>query len=194
MYDYNYKDFSYSERKHDLGKTVTIPMELYKSMQGEYFVGYDDNLTFGNGTSAWGWLYNPPDSGVNLYVNVWTVSDISVSTFRAQIWFNATPPGIPVDSYNVTPSNTSINPQPIPKIKLQSASGVVGDPVGGIKAFVRRGQPETTMVAEENGKFIFPPGGSFLIFLSNPESPDIRAEGRIAFGWWEEKITRQSRY
>jgi hypothetical protein len=58
----------------------------------------------------------------------------------------------------------------------------------GIKAFVRRGLPETTLVDDEQGKFIFPPGGSFLVFLSNPETPELAASGRIAFGWWEEPI------
>ena len=168
--------------------TVTIPMELYQSLEGRYFVGYDDNLTFGMGTSAWGRLYNPINSGVILYVNVWTVSDISETPFRAQFWFNATPPGVPMDSELVTASNTAIWPPPRPRVRVQSASHVVGEPYGGIKAFVRRGQPETTLVDTENGKFIFPPGGSFLIYLSNPETPDMRASGRIAFGWWEEKI------
>lgn len=49
-------------------------------------------------------------------------------------------------------------------------------------------KPEVTLVDDEQGKFIFPPGGSFLIFLSNPEVPDVLASGRIAFGWWEEPI------
>lgn len=174
-----------------LQKSVNIPIELYKSLRGEYFVGYADNLTFGQGTSAWGRLYNPPNSGVNLHVNVWTVSDISESPFRAQVWFNTTPPGSPVDSNLVTPANTSIQPLPKPKIKLQLATNAKGDPRGGIKAFVRRGQPEATLVAEENGKFIFPPGGSFLVFLSNPEAPQVQASGRVAFGWWEEKISKK---
>jgi len=71
---------------------------------------------------------------------------------------------------------------------LQYDKNVIGEPTGGIKAFVRRGQPETTLVDDEQGKFIFPPGGSFLIFLSNPETPTLEAAGRIAFGWWEEPI------
>ena len=52
--------------------------------------------------------------------------------------------------------------------------------MGGIKAFVRRGLPETTLVDDEQGKFICPTGGAFLIFLSNPETPELAAAGRIA--------------
>lgn len=167
---------------------VAVPINLAKSLEGKYFVGYADNLSFGNNTSAWARLFNPPNSNINLHVTVWTVSDVSESPFRAQIWFNTTPPGSPYESTLVTPANLAFCPLPSPKIKLQYSSNVTGEPIGGIKAFVRRGQPETTIVDDEQGKFIFPPGGSFLIFLSNPETPDLTASGRIAFGWWEEPI------
>lgn len=172
--------------KPSLDYAVSVPINLAKSLEGKYFVGYADNLSFGAGTSAWARLYNPPNSGVNLHVTVWTVSDISEAPFRAQIWFNAEAPGTPQDSTLVTPANTALCPLPRPRIKLQSSSNVVGDPRGGVKAFVRRGQPETTLVDDEEGKFIFPPYGSFLIFLSTPEAPTVTASGRIAFGWWEE--------
>lgn len=92
----------------------------------------------------------------------------------------------------MTPSNTAFLPVPKPKIKLQLASNVSGEPVGGVKAFVRRGEPETTLVDTENGKLIFPPDGSFLVFLSIPEKPEIAASGRIAFGWWEERIANRT--
>lgn len=174
-----------------MAKCVNIPIELYESARGKYFIGYADNLSFGNGASAWARLYNPPCSGVNLYVNVWTVTDISASPFRAQFWFNSTPPGTPSVSDLVTPSNTAIRPAPVPKIELQLASDVYGEPTGGVKAFVRRGEPETTLVETENGKLIFPPGGSFLVFLSISENPKAVASGRIAFGWWEEKVEKQ---
>ncbi len=171
-----------------LPKKVDIPIELYKSLQGRYFIGYADNLTFGNQTSAWARLYNPPYSKVNLFVNVWTVTDISDSPYRVQFWFNATPPGTPLNSDLVTPSNTALYPLPKPRIKLQYASNVEGEPTGGVKAFVRRALPETTLVEVENGKLIFPPGGSLLLFLSTPEAPTSSASGRVAFGWWEESI------
>lgn len=167
---------------------VAIPINLAKSLEGKYFVGYADELTFGKGTNAWARLFNPPNSGVNLHVTVWTISDVSETPFRAQVWFNAEPPGMPQDSPFVTPANLAICPLPRPKIRLQFAKNVSGDPVGGVKAFVRRGQPETTIVDDEQGKFIFPPGGSFLVFLSNPEAPELETSGRIAFGWWEEPI------
>jgi len=32
------------------------------------------------------------------------------------------------------------------------------------------------------------PVDRFFVFLSNPESPDVVTSGRVAFGWWQEKI------
>lgn len=186
QYSKNNKDDNIPKLKYN----ASIPINLAKSLEGKYFVGYADNLSFGLGTSAWARLYNPTNSNVNLHVTVWTVTDVSESPFRAQIWFNTHPQGNKQLSDLVTTSNFTIEPLPKSKIKLQYASFVMGDPVGGVKAFVRRGLPETTLVDDEQGKFIFPPGGSFLILLSNPESPDVKANGRVAFGWWEEPICR----
>ncbi|SES25943.1 DUF6143 family protein [Salipaludibacillus aurantiacus] len=171
-------------------EAVNIPIELYQSERGRYFVGYADELTFGLGKSTWARLYNPPNSRVNLHVNVWTVTDVAEVPFRAQFWFNSKPRGKPIQSDLVTPANTAFRPLPKPKIKLQFATDVEGEPIGGIKAFVRRAQPEATLVDVENGKFIFKEGGSFLVNVSAPEAPNIAASGRVAFGWWEEPVKR----
>ena len=161
-----------------LTKAVNIPIELYQSTLGRYFIGYADDLSFGRNTSAWARLYNPEGSGVNLHVNVWTVTDISDAPFRAQFWFNASVPG----AYSTaagTPTNTAIRPVPVPKVEMQLASDVTATPVGGVKAFVRRGQPLETMVETENGKLIFPPGGSFLVYISLIDALETPAEGRV---------------
>lgn len=167
---------------------TSIPVELTMSIQGKYFLGMAEDVTFGEATNGWARLFNPPDSGVNLFVNVWTVSDIISSPTRVQIWFNSIPPGIIQESETVTSANTAIVPIPEPKVKLQYAIGVKGFPAGGVKAFGRSAPEGETINSEENGKYIFPPGGSFLVFLSNPSTPTKPACGRISFGWWEEPI------
>jgi hypothetical protein len=172
----------------NIGKSVNVPIELYESTLGKYFIGYADELNMQDGTSAWAMLCNPRRSGVNLHVNVWTVTDISDSPFRAQFWFNSCPPGNASESSLVTSSNMALCPTPRPQVHLLKASNVYGEPTDGVKAFVRRGEPGTTVVEVENGKLIFPPGGSFLVFVTLENSADASGAARIAFGWWEERI------
>lgn len=174
-------------------ENVSTPIELYESILGKYFIGYADDLKFGQNTSAWARLYNPINSGVVLHVNVWTVTGVSASPFRVQFWFNATPPKSDINIAAVTPTNLCIQPPPRAKVELQYASNVTGEPTGGIKAFVRRALPETTLVDTENGKIIICEGGNFLVFLSNPETPELLTSGRVAFGWWEECIRNKCR-
>lgn len=168
---------------------VDVPIQLAKSLEGKYFVGFVDSLTFGEGTKAWVRLYNPIDSGVNLHVSAWTISDVSESSYTAEIWFNSMPLGTPQESKFVICANTAISPLPQPQIRLQYLSDVKGIPSEGTMAFIRRGVKSTTMVSEEQGKFIFPPGGSFMIFILNPLTPSQFASCSIAFGWWEEPIS-----
>lgn len=166
----------------------TMANSLYHSLQGQYFVGYADDMYFEKDRNAWAALMNPINSGVNLFVNVWTVTDLYEPPIRMQIWFNSNLPGDLAPSELVTPSNTAIFPLPKPKIILAQASNVIGTPQGGTKGFVRRTLPGETVVAEEDGKFIIPPGGNFAIFLSGTEDISITASVRVAYGWWEEKI------
>ncbi|MDD2494449.1 MAG: DUF6143 family protein, partial [Tissierellia bacterium] len=89
-----------------LNYNVGVPISLAKSLEGKYFVGIASNMKFGEATNAWARLYNPPDSNVNLYVNVWTAGNVTLTPFRIQIWFNSDANGIIEESNNVTPSNT----------------------------------------------------------------------------------------
>jgi hypothetical protein len=177
------------KRKYEkVKKIISIPNPLAKSFAGKYFVGYSDELAFGKGSSAWAGLFNPIDSGRYLFVTVWTITELlGASPIRAQIWFNSVPPGTPVVETLVTPANLALRPSPKPRVQILKASNVTGTPSGGIKAFVRRTEPGTTQVFEEDGKYIFAPGGNLTVFLSNPETPEELASGRVAFGWYEKK-------
>lgn len=169
-------------------QVADMPYALYLSLQGKYFVGYADNMEFSNGRSAWAGLINPIKSGVNLHLYVWTVTNIGQSPFMAEIWFNPITSGFPMKSELVTPANTALCPLPKPRVKLLQANDVSEEPKYGDKILVTRVIPEVTIASEEEGKFIFPPGGSFIISLSNLEASNEIGEGRVAFGWYEEKI------
>lgn len=169
-------------------QVASLPYALYLSLQGKYFLGSTDELEFGNGRSAWAGLLNPVNSDVNLHVYSWEVSNSGPSPIRAQIWFNSEPSGRPTRITTITPGNTTLIHLPRPRVKLFQAVDVLTEPQEGVKAFVRRAQAGVTIGDEEVGKFIFPPGGSFLIFLSNPEAPDQPAKAAVSYTWWEEKL------
>lgn len=168
------------------GQIAIMPNSLYHSLKGQYFVGYADNMYFEKSRNAWAVLYNPLNSGIDLFINVWTVTDLYEPPVRMQLWMNSRLPGPYTASNLVTPANTAFIPPPRPKVQLLQASNVIGVPEGGHKIFVRRTLPGETIVSEEEGKFIVPPGGNFAVFLSNPEGQDVPAYTRVAFGWWEE--------
>ena len=164
-------------------KIVSIPTPLYESLLGQYFVGQTELITLQKGRNAWGSLSNPKYSNVDLFVNAFTITNYSKQPILAEIWFNAIPPGDSMISKNVTPTNTAIYPPPNPDVKIEFAELVEGHPYKGVNAFKRIVPPQSTLVSDEDGKFIFPSGESFVIFLVTQDNECIEAE--IAFGWFE---------
>lgn len=169
----------------DIYSHPVCPMSLYQSLQGRYFVGLSRE-EFGGGKYAWAGLFNPPRSGVLLFANVFTVGNVTEIPFSFQVWLNAQTSGNPELTDMQSPSNTAIYPPPEPKVQFLFAQNVDVEPTGGTLIFGRRCPAETTIVSEEDGKFIVPPGGNFLINLLPPETSGEKIVGRVAFGWWEE--------
>ena len=165
--------------------TQQMPISLAKSLQGKYFVGLSRE-EFGAGKYAWAGLFNPSRSGVLLFVNVFTVSNVTEIPFSFQVWLNATTSGTAKPTDMQSSANTAIKPLPKPRVQFLYAENVDTEPTEGTLIFGRRCPAETTIVSEEDGKFICPPGGNFLINCLPPETSDEKILGRIAFGWWEE--------
>jgi hypothetical protein len=208
----SHKNASCNNARYIDNRSLAVPVDLYESVKGDYFIGCADDLVLSDNTSCWVRLYNPYDSCVNLHVNVWTITEWSPDEFRAEFWFNAESPCSYSESENVTCSNTALCPVPTPQVELQFASDIEDEPRCGTMAYIRSGEPGTTVVGSEDGKLIFPPGGLFLIYLSligcNGSDTHGRSEpladeelhgagskkGRrtshasIAFGWWEEPV------
>lgn len=168
-------------------EVVTIPNPLSKSLQGKYFAGQTETLTFSNTTNAWGALVNPVGSRVNLFANVFTITNLSTEPFLVQIWFNTNPPGVGTVSPKFSPADTALSPLLVPKTQIQSNENIIGVPSGGVNVFDRIVPPGATLASEEDGKFIFPPGGNWVLFLTAPGIEARTHQAIVAFGWWEEK-------
>jgi hypothetical protein len=165
---------------------IATPEAVFQSFQGRYFMGQTQLLLLGDGANAWGGLINPSESGVNLFINVFTVSNYSAFPFVAQAWFNSTVAGPNCMSTKVTSGNMALQPLPRPRIRLNYAEMVQEHPSGGVNPFNRIIPARSTNADVKAGEFIIPPGGSFLLYLVPPGACMVKA--RIAFGWWEECI------
>ena len=173
---------------NSITQVADMPYALYLSLQGKYFVGYAPDVQFVKGKYGWAGLVNPPHSCVNLHVYVWTVTNFGESPLNAEIWFNTNIPEDSVISEFISPANTAICPLPSPKVRILQANNIRSYPQCGDRISVKKVLSEVTIVGEEVGRFIFPPGGSFSILLSNAEASSQSGIANLAFGWWEEEI------
>ena len=152
-------------------------------MQGKYFVGQTGTMMVGNCSSAWAGLVNPHDSNVNLYANVFTISNFSDDYLTAEIWLNADLPERGNVSHKVSPSNTALNPLPKNKVDILFVRSTTRLPEDGVNVYKRIVPPNTTLVSEEDGKFIEPPCGNYVVVIKSLSSKPSKIIA--AFGWWE---------
>lgn len=166
---------------------VDITSPGYNALLGRYFIGQTGELVFGNGFDAWGGLFNPTDSGVNLYFDIFTITNFSEQSYVAHIWMNAKPPRNSAISDTVTPSNQSIQPPPKPKAYIAYEDQMKEPLRQGINIFDRIVSPNSTLVSDSHqGSMIIGPGGTFSILLK-AYGPQM-INGTIVLTWWEEKI------
>lgn len=164
-------------------KVVSIPVSLFESIQGRYFVGQTEDLWPGNGFNAWAGLANPCDSHVDLYANVFTVSNFSDEYLTAEIWLNAEFPRKTHVSRKASPTNTSLSPLPENKVDIRFLKSTTLEPETGVNVYERIVPPHTTLVGEEDGKFIESQGGTYVVVVKSPGSEFSKVI--VAFGWWE---------
>lgn len=177
------------EKKRNIPiEVVDITTPALNSMLGRYFIGQTELLNFGNRCDAWGGIVNPIDSGVNLYFDIFTITNFSAQSFVGGIWLNAKPPRKAKPSSTVTPSNQAIFPPPKPKAIMLDADNLNEPLLKGVNIFGRIVLPNSTLVSDSHkGSMIIPPGGTFSILLQTHDSRNV--QGTIVLTWWEEKCT-----
>jgi hypothetical protein len=164
---------------------VSLEYRVHQAFLGRYFMGHTPQLTLPPCGSVWAALYNPPASGMNIFVNTFTVSNFSATPFRAHLWLNAMAGG-GVGSPFVCAANTTIVPQTWPRAVIDYGQSA---PQGGCSLFTRVAGAHSTEVGNYYGKIVIPPGGTFLVQLLSPSTGTVSAE--VAFGWWEEPVQQQ---
>lgn len=168
-------------------QVVNITSPALNSRLGRYFIAQTGLLDFGSGYNAWGGIINPINSGVNLYFDIFTITNFSTQSFVGEIWLNANVPKNAVVSTTVTPSNQGISPSSKPKAVMKYADYFTDPMTRGANIFGRIVAPNSTLVSDShNGSIIIGPGGSFSVLLRPPVSQRITAT--IVLTWWEEPI------
>lgn len=165
----------------EIGKDVVcLEYRVNKSFEGKYFMGHTPVVTLGR-THAWGGVFNPENSGVNLYICTFTVSNFSAVPFQSQLWIT---PDLHSGEESPFAACANAVKKRRPKGCIRYAQGVSDTPSGGASLFTRIAGPHSTEVGNYYGKIVVPPGGSFVAFLYAPGAQRIKAE--VALGWWEE--------
>lgn len=163
---------------------VNITSPTFNSELGRYFIGKTGLLNFSRGYYAWGGIVNPSNSGVNLYIDIFTITNFSAQNFVGQIWLNANPPEKAAVSTDVTPANQAFSPATVPKAIMKYASYYTEPMTKGVNIFDRIVSQNSTLVSDShNGSIIIGPGGSFSILLKAPGYQYIT--GAIVLTWWE---------
>jgi hypothetical protein len=166
-------------------EVVNVTSPALNSRRGKYFIGKTGLLNFGGGYYAWGGIVNPVDSGVNVYVDIFTITNFSNQNFISEIWLNADPPRNAAVSSHVVPTNQAISPSPKPKAVLKYAGYSAELMTKGVNIFDRIVNQNSTLVSDShNGSIIISPGDSFSILLRPPGYQFI--SGTIVLTWWEE--------
>lgn len=181
-YDNNYSESDTRFIRRE--EVVNVPISLYKSMQGRYFVGQTETLWIGNDSNAWAGLFNPRSSDIDLFANVFTISNFSNQYLTVEVWLNPQFSEIGSISKMVSPANTALKPRPDNKVDIRFVQSTGELPKGGVNIFDRIVPPNGTLVSEEDGKFIIPSGGNYSIFIKSSSSELSKVI--VAFGWWEE--------
>lgn len=168
-------------------EVVDITSPAMNSMLGRYFIGQTGTLNFGNNYNAWGGIINPENSGINLYFDIFTITNFSNQSFTGEIWLNARPPEDSIISPTVTSANQTILPLPIPKAVMKYADHTTEPLTNGVNIFGRIVAPNSTLVSDSHkGSIIIGPGGTFSILLKSSGTKVIM--GTIVLTWWEEKV------
>lgn len=177
------------EKARPLPEIVEITTPAFNSMLGRYFIGQTGLLELEGNYTAWGGLINPVASGVNLYFDIFTITNFSDKSFNSEIWLNANPQEKVKVSSTVTPANQTISPPPRPKVIMGYVDKMEEPLLNGVNIFGRIVPENSTLVSDSHqGSIIIPPGGSISILLK-PSGP-LMQTSTIVLTWWEEDIRK----
>ncbi|NLO09010.1 MAG: hypothetical protein GX129_03970 [Clostridiales bacterium] len=168
-------------------EVVDLTSSGWNARLGRYFIGQTEELHFGSQFNAWSGIINPRYSGVNLYFDIFTITNYGEDYFDAEIWLNAEPPSYNTKTSTITLSNQAATPPVKPNAYMLQSEYMKGGLNKGIDIFGRIVTPNSTLVSDSHqGSIIIGPGGSFSILLRSNGWKIVTST--IVLTWWEESI------
>ncbi len=168
-------------------KVVDLTSSGWNARLGRYFIGQTEELHFGNQLNAWSGIINPRYSEVNLYFDIFTITNYGEDYFDAEIWLNAEAPFYDSKLSTITSSNQAVTPLPKPNAYMLQTEYMKENLKKGIDIFGRIVTPNSTLVSDSHqGSIIIGPGGSFSILLRSRGWEIVTST--IVLTWWEERI------
>ncbi|WP_424769243.1 DUF6143 family protein [Paenibacillus sp. sgz302251] len=163
---------------------VNVTNPLIKSLEGKYFLGETDQLNPTDSNRTWGALINPPHSGVNLYLDIYVLSNLSDDHLVSQICFCSSLPTHAQQSHEVSTSNLTLQPKPLSRGQVQFGSSLDTTALAATPVSTRVVPAYSSVSSKKAGHWIFGPGQAILFTLTSSMSHPAPAV--ISIGWWEE--------
>jgi len=163
---------------------VDYPLPLSKSLQGKYFIGETDQLLPTDNNRTWAGLINPLDSGVHLYVDIYVISNLSADPLVSQICFCQSLPTNAKLSHEISNSNLTYRPQPVPRGQVQFGEALDTAAFTAVPVSTRVVSPYSSTASEKRGHWIIGPGTAILFTLTG--TFDYPNPAVVSIGWWEE--------
>jgi len=171
---------------------AAIPHVAVMAAQCRYYLGQTEKMPIGEGTPCCGALVNPDDSGVQLHIQEYFITNCSSQPLEAQVWFGRTGaiPGAKT-SAQISPGFVRLAGCPPAQGKILFSSAASETPPSSVAVSTQLLPPLTTSVFEKNGHWILDPGTAMMVFL---HAADVRENGKneclFAAAWWELPVFR----
>lgn len=162
---------------------ATVVEGLTQSERCQYFIGSTQRFLFGNGKAAVVVFANPPCSGVNVYMNKISSSNLSASPVSIDIYTRAKVGGHLKRSFDIVPGDLNCI-EAKPKTQLLYGSGA--SILEGKRIYVETITPFDTLRGLPSGSIILPPGTHRAYLFQTIYSQELTTVS-MGFNWWEER-------
>lgn len=165
-------------------------MENINSKSREFYIGTSTRFTFGELRNGVVEIYNPKDSGVNIFINNAIFTNLSDSNISMDVFSFSNTSGNVNKSFNIVPGNLGNICIRKPKARLYYGIGV--DVENGVEMLIYTIPKFSNLEVSPEGSVVLPPGAN-RVYIFNTINYKDTATVSVSFKWWEEEICTQNK-